>query len=525
MPFERPRRSRRRSRTAAFVAIVVLIAGACSSAGTSKSDARQKTRTTSKRVLDIGPRPTQVDVTKDLTHRYGEAEVAVNPRNPNNLVYFVMSQHWTYACQRSGDPECQPKVGPAPNGYLTVPGFIDAKVFVTFDRGRTWKNVKVPGFPSEHPDLLSKSDPMVTATTDGTFYVAWDDLHMTDTDLLNTGGVLNGGVAVSKSTDGGRTWSEPVLTQTPEDRAWLVTDPSTNKLYVSSGLPSLFGVKDGLLGPRSTGDRNAAIGNVNDRWLVASTDGVHWTAPHRFGGGGVPGVSAGMSSMSTAANRVFAATFHSTDNAECRFLLHASAPCTGFQTTRDDGVTWTRDRVPVPSSSTGFAMVAADPTRAGHFAVAVMNAGSTQFLVYRTTDTGATWRGPTKLTDNAKTTKFKPWMAYSPTGTLGMMWRSYTKSGVAGENETAPAASGDDETAPYNVWAVISRDGGATFSAPLNITTAPSRAADPKQKVGGDDFSFINLDTDAAFIAWADWRPGEMSGYFSAIDLSLFQAR
>jgi hypothetical protein len=192
--------------------------------------------------------PTRVDVTNDLTHRYGEGEVAVNPKNPKNLVYFVMSQHWTYACQQAGDPACQPGVGPAPEGYLTVPGFIDAKIFVSFDRRRTWKSVKFPGFPPAHPDLQSKSDPMVTATPDGTFYIAWDDLHMTTEDLINSGGVRNGGVAMSKSTDGGRTWSKPVLTQTPEDRAWLVSDASTGRIYLASGLPSLFGSRTGSSG-------------------------------------------------------------------------------------------------------------------------------------------------------------------------------------------------------------------------------------------------------------------------------------
>jgi hypothetical protein len=49
-------------------------------------------------------------------------------------------------------------------------------------------------------------------------------------------------------------------------------------------------------------------------------------------------------------------------------------------------------------------------------------------------------------------------------------------------------------------------------------------AANPKQKTGGDDFSYPSIDAKSAFVAWADWRPGEMSVYFSAVDLSAFHS-
>jgi hypothetical protein len=219
--------------------------------------------------------------------------------------------------------------------------------------------------------------------------------------------------------------------------------------------------------------------------------------------------------MLSAAHGVLAATFASKDSGECQFLLHAAAPCTGFQTTRNSGATWTRHQVPVPPTSTGFVMVTADPAHAGRFSVAVFDPTSTALLVYRSADSGKTWRGPTSITNDATTTKFKPWLTSSPDGTLGLMWRSYTEAGISGE----------DGSAPYTIWAAISHNGGATFSKPLEVSTAPSPAADPKQKTGGDDFSYINLDTHSAFLAWADWRPGEMSGYFSAVDVQAFRDR
>jgi hypothetical protein len=141
-----------------------------------------------------------------------------------------------------------------------------------------------------------------------------------------------------------------------------------------------------------------------------------------------------------------------------------------------------------------------------------LNATSTQFLVYVTNNSGNTWSKPTTVTEDAALTHFKPWMAYSPKGVLGLMWRTYTE----------PGASGDDGSVPYNVWASTSNNGGTTFSTPLEISSSPSPAPDPKQKVGGDDFSFISLNGQDALVAWADWRPGDMSGYFSAVNLKAF---
>jgi hypothetical protein len=235
----------------------------------------------------------------------------------------------------------------------------------------------------------------------------------------------------------------------------------------------------------------------------------------RLGGtDGTNQFSGATASRISAANGVLSATFRSTSNAACAFFVGGSAPCTVFETSTDDGATWSRHRVPVPSASTGTVMLAADPTTPGHYTVAVLNSTSTRFLVYQTMDSGANWTGPTEVYDSGPAfVKQRPWMAYSPDGVLGMMWRA---------NQTAGTNT------PYLVWAATSDDGGATFYAPLQISTEISPAPD-----GGytaeDDTSFIALSHQDAFIGWADWRGaptnGDRAGFFSAVKLQAFSHR
>jgi hypothetical protein len=110
------------------------------------------------------------------------------------------------------------------------------------------------------------------------------------------------------------------------------------------------------------------------------------------------------------------------------------------------------------------------------------------------------------VSEDATKTQWKPWMAYSPDGTLGLMWRTW---------------QGSPNSSPYNVWAAFSRGGGATFTQPLEVSDGDSAAPFPHPfPTFADDFSFIALDEHHAFVAWADWRPGARQGFLSIIRLS-----
>lgn len=464
----------------------------------------------------------EVNVTKDLQHRYGEVQIAVNPKNSNNLVYADVKLAETTACAEAKNPDCESvpthSIGAGvnmsqPRGFFTRKDFSGVGVFYTLNRGKTWHATTVPLPPKDFPRLTGWGDPSVVATPDGTFYLTFDNMDWgTPQDALRAGGI-----GVSKSTDGGKTWSRPVLTGTPMDGPKTVVDLNTGTIY---------GASSSLLGPLSTGDPKTQKGTVRTRWLVSSKDGLTWTKPQPIGG----------IAFTTAAHGVLAAAFKTGpanlfSDGNNELCGSAPAPCVIFQTTTDSGATWSRHVMPVPASASG-PMVAADPSKPGHFAVAVAMNGNTQFHVYETRDSGQNWSKPVAVTDDDTKRKSYPWLNYSPTGMLGLMWRSIQappSPPPAPSGPSAPGAAagrltfGNQQPMPYNVWAAISRDGGGTFSEPLKVSAADSPAGRPG--AAGDDYSHIVLDRDYAYVGWPDWRPGERQGFFRAIPLSEFRPK
>jgi hypothetical protein len=202
-------------------------------------------------------------------------------------------------------------------------------------------------------------------------------------------------------------------------------------------------------------------------------------------------------------------------------------PCVVFETTTHAGKTWTRHVLPgavsAINSPESQPMVAADPSRQGQFTIAVPINGR-EYHVYRTHDAGQTWAGPVALSEDVAKTHYHSSMAYSGKGVLGIMWQ--TAQSPPGQAAVAAPAGGPGggPAFPYNVWAAISRDGGASFSAPLKISSADSPAP-PSDPFGnaGDDYSAIAVSGDHVYVTWADWRSQERASFFRDVALEEFK--
>ena len=154
-----------------------------------------------------------VRITGEGARGTAEVSVAINPKNPANLVA---------ASFQSGQA-----------GGVRVSNV----TYYTLDRGLTWKIV-----PTQNPKSLVQGDDAVTFNSEGTVYhsfISFDGIRVSRPKRAANG------IIVASSKDGGQTWSEnvPVIDHTNsvtpfEDKPWLVTDnvegsPFKNNLYLS----------------------------------------------------------------------------------------------------------------------------------------------------------------------------------------------------------------------------------------------------------------------------------------------------
>jgi hypothetical protein len=347
-------------RRARFTALAVIVAVAGITMSTAQGAAKPPFQTN----VQAGSNP-------DADNwRGGEPEIAVNPRDPQNMVMV-----WAAMKQLT-----DPKTGVTYPGALaqfaspaTGMQTIQCQMAYTFDGGETWTGAIWP--LREKP---SCGDPMVVADSTGAFEITFDLMGSVYTPSTE-GTQPTDQVAASRSTDGGRHWSKPVDVGTIVDRPFFRIDPSTDWLYEVSG---------------------GAITLSTPRQLVISRDhGKTWTPKQSF------------PSDHLAVNHGVIAT-----------TLQAGNPAAfTFAVSHDNGATYEQSAIPGASSGGSGDWVSADPTQPGRFA-AMQQVGDT-LEILTTNDNGKTWSSPLHV-GNAGRTVGLPWFDFGPRGDLGVMWKS-----------------------------------------------------------------------------------------------------
>jgi hypothetical protein len=259
------------------------------------------------------------------------------------------------------------------------------------------------------------------------------------------------------------------------------------------------------------------------RWVVASHDGGATFGPPRAIDSTlypqVQGEQAG-DYVPAAANGVvaFAYVAAATPSGGC--------PCGIFETSRDDGATWTRHPAPFPAN-----WVAADQSHPGRFAI-MSGQGVTATPAYpgaiavsTTDDSGQTWSKPVLLGQPAVHPEIQPWIGYSPTGVLGVGYKTLDSGLISQPQFFADILSGNLSSS-YDFWTAVSFDNGLTFSSPLRVSNA---ASPPGNGAGNDDFSNVAVDDQYLYAAWGDQRtsptnpaPGPVGVYFARVPLQAY---
>jgi hypothetical protein len=439
----------------------------------------------------------------NATRGAGEPMIAVDPTNPRNMVAVAMAN----LQQLGGKPLHH-------NGtaeFHAVAGSTVTDVAVTHDGGATWKLGELPALSGK---FTRCPDAFVSVTREGTFLAGCEPRE-------TSGGFL-GESALVISTDKGRSWGRPVplisdyqLTRfakglrplsghglaSPWDRPFLYVDDSTGVIYGQAG--------GGLthLGASSGKLRSQA-------YLTASTDGGHsFGTVYAWDSDQYPEVSRGLG-MAAAHGTVAVVYFASSAPGR-----HAPCPCAVFGLSRNRGQSFQYRLLPrmpyAPAGSSslgrdhgGPTALAADPTRAGRYAVLEYDPSSAAYQVIVTENYGRSWSAPvTAGTTPQATLLTRPAFQYARSGVLALIWRA-----------VYPNQS-------YDIWAAISKNGGHLFSRSLRVSHARSPAVDPYRNAGlfGDDIQDLALSLSDLYVVWADNRAGFQAVWLGRAPLSEFQ--
>jgi hypothetical protein len=421
----------------------------------------------------------------------GEPGIAVSPRNPDNLIVVWPEQDATGIYRNPATGTYDTLTGTL-IGYANDPTASRCGLAISHDAGRTWRRTVLPAQTVQSPLC---SDATAAAGPDGTFYAATITFNQPTSPLpgvtpetlprlTNVDPGQGSADVVIRSTDGGRTWSYPPVdaigNRTAADRAryapgsnpatggegtsdrpWITVDQQTNTVYVEA-----------------TADVIQFNGSThNESWVTASHDHgrsfgtVYPVDSPKFPQSGAAAVAAGHGVLAVA------------------YAGHASDQSTDgvvFETSHDDGKTFRRHilAAPAPSSAPFGVYLAGDSAAAGHYAVAVPGSGD-NMLVYLTADSGRRWTHTSVAVGTDR-----PWVAFSPGGTLGVMGRVATSDGS------------------QNVRASFSFDGGHHFTTPIQVNRRPSPPLQPGTLSLYDDLSWITLTDRYAYVSWGDTRRG-----------------
>lgn len=431
-----------------------------------------------------------------------EVSLAVNPNDPLNLVGG--SKDFTLG----EDRPC--------SEYNVWSG-----VYWTKDGGHSWHHDLLPGHPGDdRRTALSAydcgSDPVVVFGPDGTVYYV--SIHVS----LDTEGqgpvvpqlgpvygypVENASIAVTRSTDGGETWEDPVILGHKDagegifDKEWAAVDPTTGQVYVS-----YIDTGDGVFYVQRSDDGGvtwtdpiqvfewgdgvmAPDGGQFGQLEVAPDGTVHFT----YWGYGGPDASAIYHRSSTDGGQSWSqahqvATFVPLLDLEFTHKYRI-VPNPDLAVDREDGTLYV-----------AFASPATDGVRP-------QPPQNTDIYVASSTDGGQTWADPVRVNDDLVGPQNEQWMATAevgPDGTVHVTWLDYR----------------DD---PEGQWAYVyyaySQDEGQTWSTNARVSDVPFDGTGGYHQSGSGtigDYMGLAVSELAVHPFWADTRH-DRNDVFAAI--------
>lgn len=438
-------------------------------------------------------------------NKQNEPAIAENPTNPLNLIAGSNDEIDEPVCTASGCP------------FVTNVGL--SGVYVSNDGGASWSQFSasaggsntasfnggaihtLPGFAKLAssvgvPGLASDGDPAIAFSRDGVAYYGT---------LAGVRGVVTNSelLTVSRSTDGGKTWSDPVLAT---DRSNPVDFNDKIAIWVDKGAHSPFAGTVYVSWTLFHGPP----GRAEPIMLSRSTDGGHTFSPaiqltpaHNNNSiGGRQG-----SAIRTAPNGDVYVFFSSGTQ-----IGGTKTDSQMFVKSTDGGRKFTNQAVaspivdipsPLPGSSfrnDSFPSVDIGPDGKVFVAWADFRSGRGKVMLTTSSDGGATWMPAAVVLDVAGRSAFFPGVAVSPDGSKVSV---ATQALDARPSGTSPGAG----VVHYDSYFAKSV-GGGPFSSPLKVSTASSDPDGSSTNGLGaqfqGDYNTLIGDNHHAWFIWTD---------------------
>ncbi len=343
----------------------------------------------------------------------------------------------------------------------------------TFDGGQTWYDTLL--YVPPHP---RQSDPVLVVDDDGNYFAC----------TLTLGWTMDepSGIYIQKSTDGGVSWSDPVIAIDSvegvfEDKQWITLDrtsgPTNGNIYIS--WTRFYDTQILLVSSTDGGE------SYSDPVSVSDEQGVQWSVP-----------------TVGAWGDVFVAWFQ-------------YYPTMGIflDVSSDQGQTFGQDQLLVrtdfwPDEIGGGIWVFSYPALnsdvsllspyMGNLYIAFMDENDTDMDIFfmKSEDNGATWSEPIRLNDDPEhngADQFHPWITVDETGVIHAIFYDRRL---------------DDQNMLFDLFYTKSEDAGETWLPNERITTVSS---DPRDaRLAGLIGEYIGLDAwqGEVQMVWTDVRNG-----------------
>lgn len=403
----------------------------------------------------------------------GEPYLAINPNDSQHMVIAWM-------------------------GWINVTERFKIKTKSSFDGGLTWSAV------SELPHTVvgySSADPSIAFHPNGNVFISYID-------FTGTTPPVTGGVYISKSTDGGISWSAPTEvintnfdgSKWPIDRPWLVIDQSNG-----SSQGTLYVTTMNL--NRTNPSFNPYLSISHDEGATFSTtyvDAADWLA------GSINPLP--MCSPTVSSSGVFYGAYPS-------YTLSQSLYAQAFlAASNDGGNTLSHSTLITHTNPTNIgdfeyakkaSLLLSNPANALHLAYIFLSAYNGDLDVYliETFDSGNSWSTPLRLNDDSLgngSMQDLIWGDFDTDGGLIVSWRDR-------RNGTANTFQSSSE-----IWATY-RSSGASSFAPNFPITSQTVDYDSVLESAGNDFMCIKLNNGVLHATWGDTRTSHLNIWFQTM--------